>query len=72
MQSRTHESTQGVTFAFVCIHPRVLLCIERYNVLSACRDWVFIPLTLCILLMKLLTQYANMVGLVCFSCGVAM
>lgn len=29
---------------------------------SAVRDWVFIPLTLSILLMKLLTQYAHMVS----------
>lgn len=29
---------------------------------SAVRDWVFIPLSLCILLMKLLTQYAHMVS----------
>ncbi len=28
---------------------------------AAVRDWVFIPLTLSILLMKLLTQYAHMV-----------
>jgi len=27
---------------------------------TAVRDWVFIPLSLCILLMKLLTQYAHM------------
>ena len=29
---------------------------------TAVRDWVFIPLTLSILLMKLLTQYAHMVS----------
>jgi len=29
---------------------------------TAVRNWVFIPLTLCILLMKLLSQYVHMVG----------
>mmetsp|Transcript_26727 Transcript_26727/g.72237 ORF Transcript_26727/g.72237 Transcript_26727/m.72237 type:complete len:259 (+) Transcript_26727:146-922(+) len=33
---------------------------EELELDTAVRDWVFIPLTLCILLMKLLTQYANM------------
>ncbi len=35
---------------------------EELELDTAVRDWVFIPLTVCILLMKLLTQYANMVS----------